>query len=163
MSPHVHKNGADAISFHYPPPQSRTRISGSSGFSVLRLFLGTLSPQDQEKRRGGSGEKRIVPSRPHVNSGPDPAIYSRVRSQGGPACPENSFKSRAPADGLRRGLVLDVGWVGLGVPNAEGSPKHDESRLGTQFCVWGAPPNRDSSRLGSRLPHQQRRKPWGVR
>ena len=80
----------------------------------LHAALRVVSPPSWRRPRGGSGERRMVPSRPHVDSGPDPAIYSRVRSQGGPACPENFLQSRAPADGLRRGLAGTTLPIGCG-------------------------------------------------
>jgi hypothetical protein len=56
-----------------------------------------------KKRRGGSGERASVPLWPHVNSGPDPALYSARKISGRPCVPGRLGKNRAQADSLRLG------------------------------------------------------------
>ena len=55
--------------------------------------------QRDEKRRGGSGAKRIVPSQPHVPSGPDPSVPFAAKSPGRPCVPGKHFEEPGTSGG----------------------------------------------------------------
>ncbi len=64
--------------------------------------------EETEKKRGGSGERRIVPFPSHVQSGPDPALYFARKISGRPCVPGKLREEPGTSGRLRQTISTAV-------------------------------------------------------